>query len=600
MKSPLSFLALGCLVWLLNGFTQIQAQSIQRISANCSPATSRTTIEINQIRATYGAAATWWFQQGANDGFEVPKGSDKRSLFAGSLWVGGIANNQLKVAAQTYRQAPILGVGYWPGPLDVSNAQTVGTTCVDFDRLWKVSAAQIRDHIALYNTPGYQMPTDIATWPASGPVGYDPDLAPYVDVNNNGTYDPQNGDYPAIYGDEALWSVYNDNGNINGHGGSPLGIEIQEMIFGFDQSGPLSNALIHHYKIINRGNVRLDSTMVGLFVDPDLGNGIDDFVGCDVSRSMGYVYNGDADDDGPAGYGATPPALGVVMFDGIYSDFNDGLDNNLNGNIDELVPDCSGTPRTERYKMWNFTSFVNDATPVGNPTSGIHAYNFLQGRWKDNTPISFGGNGYGSMNPTNRTRYMYPGASDPAGYGLGGTIQNPISSPFNWSEYNTNGMNASNSPGDRRFVMSSGPTTMLPGAVNYMTIGLVWSRASSGDQFASVQTLNTAVDQIQALFDNCSFYTLNALSIFERGATSRLRIYPNPAQDVVYLKGDMADATKAVISIYSLNGQLIAKTTQSTANQREIAVDIQSLRAGMYLVKAEAGSQILIGKLLVR
>ena len=195
---------------------------------------------------------------------------------------------------------------------------------------------------------------------------------------------------------------------------------------------------------------------------------------------------------------------------------------------------------------------------------------------------------------------MYPGASDPVGYGLGGTLQNPVSSPFNWSEFNTNGMNASNPLGDRRFVMSSGPVSMLPGAVNYMTVGLVWSRASSGDQFASVQTLNTAVDQIQALFDNCTFYTLNALSIFERGATSRLSIYPNPAKDVVYLKGEMAGATEAVVSIYSLNGQLIAKSTQSTANQSEIAIDIQGLTAGMYLVQAQAGSQTLMGKLLVR
>ena len=600
MKTPLSFLMLGCLVWLSNGNTQIQAQSIARISANCSPAHARTTIEINQIRATYGAAATWWFDQGVNDGFEVPKGSGKKSLFAGSLWIGGFTGNVLRVAGQTYRQASVMGVGYWPGPLYLDSANTTSSICLTYDRLWKVSAAQIRDHIALHNTPGYQMPTDIQEWPASGPVGFDPNLAPYVDVNNNGIYDPQNGDYPAIYGDEALWSVYNDKGNTNGNGLSPIGIEVQEMVFGFDRSGPLSTALFHQYKIINRGTIRLDSTFAGMFVDPDLGNALDDFVGCDVSRSMGYVYNSDDDDEGPNGYGSTPPALGVVMFEGFYSDFNDGIDNNLNGSIDELVPDCSGTPRTERYKMWNFTTFVNDASPVGNPTSGIHAYNFLQGRWKDNAPISFGGIGYAGMNPTNRTRYMYPGASDPVGYGLGGTLQNPVSSPFNWSEFNTNGMNASNPLGDRRFVMSSGPVSMLPGAVNYMTVGLVWSRASSGDQFASVQTLNTAVDQIQALFDNCTFYTLNALSIFERGATSRLSIYPNPAKDVVYLKGEMAGATEAVVSIYSLNGQLIAKSTQSTANQSEIAIDIQGLTAGMYLVQAQAGSQTLMGKLLVR
>lgn len=141
MKTPLSFLMLGCLVWLLNGNTQIQAQSIARISANCSPAHARTTIEINQIRATYGAAATWWFDQGVNDGFEVPKGSGKKSLFAGSFWIGGYASGQLRMAAQTYRQASVMGVGYWPGPLYSDSANTTSNICLTYDRLWKISAA---------------------------------------------------------------------------------------------------------------------------------------------------------------------------------------------------------------------------------------------------------------------------------------------------------------------------------------------------------------------------------------------------------------------------------------------------------------------------
>lgn len=600
MKTLLLYFLLGGLASMVGGTFKTQAQTISRISSNCAPASSRTLIEINQIRANYGTASTWWFGQGANDGFEVPKGSGKKSLFAGSLWIGGFQLGSLRVAAQTYRQPTVLGVGYWPGPLYADSANTTSSICAIYDRLWKISAAQIRDHIALHNTPGYQMPTDIQEWPANGPLGFDPNLAPYVDVNNNGVYDPQNGDYPAIYGDEALWSVYNDKGNFNGNGSQSIGLEIQEMVFGYDRSGPLSTALFQHYKIINRSTTRLDSMFAGTFIDPDLGNSTDDFVGCDVSRSMAYAYNGDADDEVPAGYGTTPPAQAIVVFEGLYSISNDGLDNNLNGSIDEMVPDCNGIPRTERCNMWNFTVFANDATPVGNPTNAEHAYNYLIGRWKDNRPISFGGNGFGSVNPTTRARYMYPGSSDPVGFGLGGSPQSPVTAPYNWSEFNSNGLNASNTPGERRFVMSSGPTSMLPGAVNYMTIGLVWARAASGDQFASIQTLNTAVDQIQALFDNCSFYTLNALSIFERGATSRLSIYPNPAKDVVYLKGDLAGATEAEVSFYNLKGQLISTTTQLIGNQTEIQIDIQGLSAGMYLVKAKAGSQTLMGKMIVR
>ncbi len=604
MNTKLTYFLLISTLIVIGNITSSKAQSIARISATCVPASSRTTLEINQIRANYGTASSWWFNPGNSSaiGFEVPKGSGKQSLFAGSIWIGAKDfGGNLKVAAQTYRQASVLGVGFWPGPLDLANAATTSPICQQFDRLWKVSADQIRTHIAMHNSPGYVMPTDILEWPASGPANYDPTLAPFVDVNSNGVYDPQNGDYPAIYGDEALWSVYNDKGNTPGSGSVPMGIEIQEMVFGFDRTGPLSDALFHHYKIINRSTSMLDSFHVGMFIDPDLGNGADDFVGCDVTRSMGYVYNGDADDEGTVGYGTTPPAQGVVLFEGLYSDSNDGRDNNLDGVIDNLVADCSGTPRTERYKMWHFHYFNNDGTPTGNPTIAIHVFNYLTSRWKDGTAVNFGGTGYtGLVNPPNKTRYMFPGASDPVGYGQGGSIASPVNSPFNWSEFNIDGSNTSNTPADRRFVMGSGTTTMFPGAINFMTIGNVWSRASSGDQFASVQSLNTAVDQIQAMVDNCSFYTLNAPSIFERESTSKLSIYPNPAKDVVYLKGDMTDARQAVVTIYNLNGQKIKSFTHEVNHQTEIPVDIQELSAGMYLVQAQAGAQTFMGKLLVR
>ena len=36
----------------------------------------------------------------------------------------------------------------------------------------------------------------------------------------------------------------------------------------------------------------MDDTYFALFSDPDLGNFTDDYVGCDVPLSFGYVYNG--------------------------------------------------------------------------------------------------------------------------------------------------------------------------------------------------------------------------------------------------------------------------------------------------------------------
>ena len=63
------------------------------------------------------------------------------------------------------------------------------------------------------------------------------------------------------------------------------------------------------------------------FIDGALGDPFDDYVGCDVNRGLGYVYNGDGvdeDNTGFLGYGANPPAVGVDFFEGPYQD-NDGI-----------------------------------------------------------------------------------------------------------------------------------------------------------------------------------------------------------------------------------------------------------------------------------
>ena len=67
---------------------------------------------------------------------------------------------------------------------------------------------------------------------------------------------------------------------------------------------------------------------------------------------------------------------------------------------------------------------------------------------------------------------------------------------------------AGNTPSDRRFVQSAGPFTLTPGAVNDITVGVVWARASNGGNTASVDALIQADTKTQAMFDNC-FRTLD-------------------------------------------------------------------------------------------
>ena len=143
--------------------------------------------------------------------------------------------------------------------------------------------------------PDYNPPSIIADWPASridvsGTFDY---LAPFVDVNNDGEYNE--GDYPGydlegtadcktddvLFGDQTLWWVFNDNGNIHTETGSEsaIGLEIQAQAFGFSTNDEINDMTFYSYKIMNRSTESLNRTYFGQWVDPDLGNYQDDYVG---------------------------------------------------------------------------------------------------------------------------------------------------------------------------------------------------------------------------------------------------------------------------------------------------------------------------------
>src|SRR5205823_238167 len=97
---------------------------------------------------------------------------------------------------------------------------------------------------------------------------------------------------------------------------------------------------------------------IGIYTDVDLGNYLDDYVGCRVDGDYGFGYNADNDDEGAMGYGVNPPMISVAVLKGPLADLNDGLDNNHNGVIDEPGEACM---------MNHFTYYNNDFNPQGNP-----------------------------------------------------------------------------------------------------------------------------------------------------------------------------------------------------------------------------------------
>ena len=467
-----------------------------KIASGCSPSVSKTDLDVNNVRTTIMAAGDmWWNLDDAR--YEIPKDGNKHSMFAGALWIGGVdAGGQLKVAAMTYRQG---GSDFWTGPLNTTTATISAEECNEWDKHFKISRTDVEEHAANYLDPTYVMPDVIENWPAHGDPaqGQDFNLAPFYDAGQDGgLYNPYDGDYPdynvsgnndnaRLFGDQTLWWVFNDQGNIHGETeADPLGLEIHAQAFGFTADNEVNDMTFYNYKIINRSTLPLNDTYFGQWVDPDLGYYLDDYVGCDVGLGLGFCYNGDAEDEGAAGYGFNPPAIGVDFFQGPLADPNDGIDNDRDGTIDEA---------NEQIIMSKFVYYNNDFTVIGNPSEGTHFYNYLRGIWKDNVPMTYGGDGHGSGQgtTTDPCNFMFPGTSDDAFAGL------------EWTE-----QTAGNIPADRRFLQSAGPFTLQPGAVNEITTGVVWARAKSGGQTASIALVKIYDREAQALFDN-NFNILN-------------------------------------------------------------------------------------------
>ena len=520
----------------------------------CTPGKTQTELKLNDVRTRILTDGDMWWDLN-NAKYEIPKGSNSMAQFAGSLWFGGYHNGGLRISAMTYRQN---GVDFWPGPLDPSTVDVTVTTCTQYDRHWIFNRADvdnfyaywaqhgaadpstpswIKDYPGTYDYPGYTV-----TAPGmSIPMTY---LAPYFDNNGDGLYNFADGDYPnynvkstptnrgecvrRLFGDETIFWVFNDKGNKHSEtGGAAIGVEIRAQAFEFATGDELNQMSFYNYEVINWSTDKLDSTYFTVWDDCDLGNYQDDYIGCDVKRGLGYQYNGDNYDEdfgGFTGYHDKLPAIGCDFFQGPYADVGDRVDNDRDSCVDctwqlgsDGKPDYSLAPISdnvlpEQIIMSRFTYYTNNSDPqTGNPASNspIQYYNFMSGRWRNSTAMTYGSNGTVAGNVP--CAFLFPGKTDPNGWGLGyqpaggyvGSSQTTIAPPIAYGSTGWTQNAAAVVKNDMRFLQSCGKFTLQPGAVNYVTYGIPFARSNSADNLAPIPLLQTADDKAQALFDNC-------------------------------------------------------------------------------------------------
>lgn len=529
--------------------------------------------------------------------FEFPKGSGLNTVFNSTLWIGGIdQTGTLRLAAERYRQ---MGFDYWPGPLS-SNGSSISidlSTVVQYQKVWTLTRDEILYHKDHYAEAGYEMISDIATWPAHGDslLNQAENLAPFVDVDGDSQYNPLAGDYPLIRGDQCVFFIVNDLRQHTESGGEALGLEIHGMAYEFeyDESISMNNTVFFSYKIINRSANTYHDTYVGLFTDFDIGYAVDDYVGCDVGRGTYYGYNGDSiDGEGGAGtYGENIPAQGIVILGGPTMDAN-GLDDPAS-QCDESINGVDfgdGIADNERYGMKKFIYFNSPSIAQGDPNTAVEYYNYLNSIWLDGTAMEYGGNGHvnsGAYGPA--TNFMFPGLTDPCFWGMGG--EEPFGA-VDWSE-----IAAGNEPGDRRGLSVMGPFTFEPGTTEMIDIAYVAAFNEEGE--TAVETLMSFVDEVKTeYYKNPAYFGYQWLGIDEEtiGVNRvNLFVYPNPATNTLTFTytGENEDA---VYKLTDIMGKTI-ETGRLDSNEVH-TLNISSLDRGLYFLSIIGKNGVSAAKVL--
>lgn len=289
------------------------------------------------------------------------------------------------------------------------------------------------------------------------------DLAPFVDVNNDGIYNPYSGDYPIAdparpqtIADQLSWVVFHTTNNPAN--GTNMNAQIEVLLYNFDctNNGLVANATFGRTRIKNRNSLPISNLRLGIWADTDLGCSFDDFVGCDTTLNTWFAYNADVLDDficsGRAdtiGFGYNPPASAITLLD---------------------------------KRLYSFIYAVNNPSPLNN----FSAYS-LAGYWSDGTPITVGGTGYDTTN-TATTRYVFPSdPNDPLGWSMAHNGAVPASDYYTMGAAESTTL-AANGMMDMNFMISFHRT---PANLN-----------ASMPNLANVQSMYSEIPTLKTMYQN--------------------------------------------------------------------------------------------------
>jgi hypothetical protein len=527
-----------------------------------------------------------------NEGFEFTKGTGKTCIFEDGIVWGGYHKGRAtpKVGGSTYihglSAGPILQYGtastnpVKDDPTNPSNRIyrvrpdiNPGTAFADVQskivsgELPYISRYESYTDQDIYN----QYIKDWNEWPAAqgAPFSYGKDSNSVQRLS--GPYDPRYDIPGRPAADQTLWYAANDCDSARVATmmfSSVIGLEMHRTIWGYNRAGVFGQTIFESTVIINKSGARVDSMYIMQFADPDLGDGGDDYVGCDTSRNLGYVYNGRPSD---LVFGTSIPSAGFVILQG------------------PIVPGAPGDTaaflmgkrlgyRNLRMSAFVFFSqgFAGYADPVYGPGMDLQWYRVMQGKTAEGAS------------------FIDPVTHSPTKFCMSG---NPLIGS-GWVD----GM-AGLTPQDRRFTMTTGPVTMAAGDTQEIVVAL--TAGLGADYLSSIAVLRSGIDRL------ISFYnTLTGVGPLMSIATSGNQLpetsglmqnYPNPFNPSTRIGYTLARRSAVSLTVFNVLGEEVASLVNGVeeAGPHEVKFDGTRLSSGAYFYTLRADGFVQTKRLLL-
>jgi hypothetical protein len=512
-----------------------------------SQSLEKDSLDFNDVNLKVSNVGIMFLKMSWNQGYyKVPKGGDNSVIYGSAFWFGGIdQDSNVRVTADRYGQ----NNAFFPGPSSSTNEYNSTIYQDAYEKsIWKVSKSEIAFHINNFSEPWYQAPDGIADWPGNGltQVGIAQNLAPFVDVNNDGIYNPNDGDYPCIRGDQAVYIILNDSRALTDPSTPPnsvLDMEYHIMLYQYGASDYIDQTTFIHLRAINRSSNTYTNFKSALFVDGDIGFAFDDYAGCDTNYNVGYTYNAtnfDQGGSGAPGYGDNPPAMGAVCLN---------------------------------HKMEYFGYYQNGSpsSPITDPMSNQEYWNYMNGYWKDGTPWYYGGNGYPDTNnyTVAPTKYMYPG--------------NPLTQT-GWSERNidSNGLQNPDNE-DRRMLLVSESQDIAPDQILEYDYAILFS--DDGNHLEDALNIVDLAEQAKTYYDdniNQTPCNQGIASVEKYGKNNLLHVFPNPSVNEITIAWD--EKNVSALQILNSQGQTMQQMNLNGKTQ-QVKLDVSNFTGGIYFVK---------------